>query len=115
MVDILINAILIPIYASTGAALGTLVAEFVVLAVQYGVLKNEVRDSFKQIHYIKIIIALVLASVLSLWVKMLNLGSFVTLVISTILFFGAYGLILLIFKEEIILEILEMVKMKGKK
>lgn len=112
VVDIIINAILIPIYASTGAALGTLVAEFAVLAVQYGVLKNEVRDSFKQIHYIKIIIALVLASVLSLWVKLLNGGSFVTLVISAILFFGVYGLVLLIFKEEMILE---MMKMKGKK
>ena len=58
IVDVIINALLIPVYASTGAAIGTLVAEFAVLVVQYWSLKNEVRDSFKQIHYIKIAISI---------------------------------------------------------
>ena len=103
---------LIPKYASTGAAIGTLVAEFAVLVVQYWSLKNEVRDSFKQIHYIKIAIALVLGSMASLWVKLLGLGNFITLVISAVLFFGAYALVLLAFKEEMVIEILETFKLK---
>lgn len=112
IVDIIVNALLIPKYASTGAAIGTLVAEFAVLVVQYWSLKNEVRDSFKQIHYIKIAIALVLGSMASLWVKLLGLGNFITLVISAVLFFGAYALVLLAFKEEMVIEILETFKLK---
>ena len=112
IVDIIVNALLIPKYASTGAAIGTLVAEFAVLVVQYWSLKNEVRDSFKQIHYIKIAIALVSGSMASLWVKLLGLGNFITLVISAVLFFGAYALVLLAFKEEMIIEILETFKLK---
>ena len=112
IVDIIVNALLIPKYASTGAAIGTLVAEFAVLVVQYWALKNEVRDSFKQIHYIRIAIALVLGSMASLWVKLLGLGNFITLVISALLFFGAYALVLLAFKEEMVIEILETFKLK---
>lgn len=115
IVDIIVNALLIPKYASTGAAIGTLVAEFAVLVVQYWALKNEVRDSFKQIHYIRIAIALVLGSMASLWVKLLGLGNFITLVISALLFFGAYALVLLAFKEEMVIEILETFKLKKQK
>lgn len=115
IVDIIINALLIPAYASTGAAIGTLIAEFAVFVVQYRALKNEVCDAFKQIHFIKIMIALVLGSLASLWLKRLDWGNFVTLVISAILFFGVYGVTLLIFKEEMILETLEMIKLRRKK
>ena len=83
-IDILINAILIPKYASSGAAIGTLVAEFVVLAVQYYALRKEVSLAFKEIHYQIIGIALVLGSVTSMWVKVLNIDNFLTLVISSV-------------------------------
>lgn len=105
VVDIILNTILIPKYASTGAAIGTLVAEFVVLIVQYSALKNDVADIFKSIHYFKLIVALVLGSAASLWVKSLGLGSFVSLVISAILFFGVYGVFLLLTKEELVVEV----------
>lgn len=114
VVDVIINALLIPVYASTGAAIGTLVAEFAVLVVQYLALKNEVCDAFKQIHFIKIMIALVLASLLSLWVKRLDLGNFVKLIISALLFFGVYGATLMLFKEKMILEIVKMIKLRKK-
>lgn len=109
IVDVIINALLIPRFASTGAAIGTLVAEFVVLIVQYRALKDDVTTTFKQIHYGRIAFALVFGSGASLWVKMLGMGSFVTLVISVVLFFGVYGVYLLIRKEEIIVEIWNMV------
>ena len=115
IVDIIINALLIPVYTSTGAAIGTLIAEFAVLVVQYWALKKEVSDAFKQIHFIKIVIALFFASLASLWVKGLDFGNFAILVISALLFFGIYGVTLLIFKEEMILEILKMIKIKRKR
>ena len=109
IVDIIINAILIPKFASSGAAIGTLVAEFAVLLIQYVALRNEVTDTFKQVHYFRILIAIMFGSMASLWVKTLAFGNFLTLAISAILFFGAYGLFLLFAKEEIVVEIWDMV------
>ena len=114
IVDVVINAWLIPRFASTGAAIGTLVAEFVVLIVQYIALKNDVTETLKQIHYGRIITALILGTVASLWVKMLGIGSFLTLVISAILFFVVYGVYLLICKEEMVVEIWNMIVRRTK-
>lgn len=115
VVDIVINAILIPQYTSAGAAVGTLVAEFVVLVIQYSTLKNDIANIFKNIHYIKFLFALGLVTVTSLWVKSLNFGSFITLLISAILFFGVYGLFLLLTKEELVVEVFNQVLGKVKK
>lgn len=103
--DVIINAVLIPEFSASGAAIGTLAAEVVVFLVQYVTLKGEVTGAFRQIHYARITIAVVIASILSLWVKILGLGSFLTLIISAVLFFGAYGVFLLFRKEEIVIEI----------
>ena len=105
IVDVALNAALIPQYASAGAAIGTLAAEFSVLIVQYIALSGEVADTFKQIHYFRIIVAAILGSVASVWVKALGLGSFTSLFISSVLFFGTYGLFLLIRKEDLVVEI----------
>lgn len=109
IVDVIINAILIPRYASAGAAFGTLVAEVVVLIVQYYALRNEVTTAFKKIHYFRIGFALVLGCIASLWVKMLNFGTFLTLVISAMMFFGVYGLFLLFTKEPLVTEIFNQI------
>lgn len=95
IVDIIINAILIPQYTSAGAAIGTLVAEFVVLLILYLALKKDVTKIFMSIHYFKIILALFLTTIASLWVKSLDFGNFLTLLISAVLFFGVYGMFLL--------------------
>ena len=112
IVDVIINALLIPVYASTGAAIGTLIAEFAVFFVQIYILRDEILDAFRHIPYVKIIIALLFGSIISLGVKMLNVGCFFSLIISSILFFGPYGVVLLILKEELILEIFNLIKTK---
>lgn len=76
IVDVIINALLIPVYASTGAAIGTLIAEFAVFFVQIYILRDEILDAFRYIPYVKIIIALLFGSIISLGVKMLNVGCF---------------------------------------
>ena len=112
IVDVIINALLIPVYASTGAAIGTLIAEFAVFFVQIYILRDEILDAFRYIPYVKIIIALLFGSIISLGVKMLNVGCFFSLIISSILFFGSYGVVLLILKEELIFEIFNLIKAK---
>ncbi len=117
VIDLVVNALLIPVYQSSGAAIGTLLAEFAVMVVQCIALKNEIKTAFSDIKYLKIILAIIIASLASFWVTALNLHVFITLVISAILFFGVYGLVLIIMKEKLVIEILTQIfsKLKHKK
>ena len=110
MVDVIINAILIPRMQATGAAIGTLVAEFVVLSVQFYALRKEIQHALKQICYWKIIIGIAFGLALSIGVtSVLRLGIFFTLLISAALFFGCYGMFLLITKENLVVELFNQV------
>lgn len=114
VIDLVVNALLIPVYQSSGAAIGTLLAEFAVMVVQCIALKNEIKTAFSDIKYLKIILAIIIASLASFWVTALNLHVFITLVISAILFFGVYGLVLIIMKEKLVIEILTQIFSKLK-
>lgn len=102
--------------ASAGAAIGTLVAEIAVFLVQYVALRGSVRDMFLDMRYGALILATALGSLFAVPVKMLHLGSFFTLCISAILFFGVYGIAMIIMKEELVVEVLNQVlgMLKGK-
>ena len=105
VVDLMANALLIPRLSSAGAAAGTLLAEVSVFLVQYVTLKDQVGCCFRQIHYRRILLAVMLSMAASLWVKMVPLNSFMTLIVSAVLFFGVYGLYLLAVRENLVVEI----------
>lgn len=115
VVDLVINAILIPKYASVGAAIGTLVAEIVVLAVQYAALRNEVGEAFRSIRYWKILLALLASTLASFWVTRLQLGNFLTLVIAACFFFAVYGTVLLATKESFVMDMVQQFLRKRKR
>lgn len=103
--DLFLNMLLIPKFASAGAAFGTVAAEAVVFIVQYIALKRDMGIMFKQIHYFRISGALLLASIVSLWTKLLNVSNFFLLGISAICFFGIYIIVLILMQEPLVLEI----------
>lgn len=109
LVDLVVNWLLIPKMASSGAAIGTVAAEFMVLIVQFWALRKEVALLFKQIQYYKIAIALALGSAASLWVPQLGFGNFVTLVISAVLFMGGYAAAMFVMKEPLSREMLQVI------
>lgn len=74
--DLILNAILIPVIQSSGATIGTLVAEVVVLMVQVLALHRENILQFSDTPYWKMGLALAVALVSSLWTK--NFGFFKT-------------------------------------
>lgn len=104
--DLILNALLIPRYAAAGAAFGTLVAEAVVLLVQYLALRGDVKSAFLQIRYGAILLGTALGSAASFWVLRQGMGSFLTLAASACIFFGCYGITLLIAKEPLTAEIM---------
>ena len=109
VVDLVFNSLLIPRMQSTGAAIGTLAAEIVVFIIQYYFLRETVGSAFLSIKYYKIIIALTAGTVSSVWVLLLTLNSFVSLVISAVCFFGIYGVVLYCLNEKLVVEILGQV------
>lgn len=105
IVDIVINILLIPNMASTGAAIGTLAAEFAVWVVQFLSLRDMITEAYKSVRYGMVFFALIVATVLSVWVKMLTVSTFITLVISACIFFGIYVGILVLMKEPFVIEL----------
>lgn len=117
IVDLAINTVLIPIMASSGAAIGTLVAEMVVWIVQYIALKEDVKETYVKIRYLQIVIGLAISALFSMPIKLLGLSSFFTLLLSAIVFFGVYLVVLTVAKEKLVNEIefqiLEKIFKKG--
>jgi len=122
VVNLILNALLIPLMKSSGAAIGTLVAEFVVLLVQYIYIRKDVIDAIRKISFGKVGIALILAAAASFWVPMAcsSLGlstmirTFIVLAVSACLFFGVYGVFLLVSKEELTNELFWQIIRKKK-
>lgn len=115
VVNLTVNAFLIPRFASSGAALGTLAAEIVVLIVQFADLYNDMGKTFLAIGYWKILLGVALGGMSSYWFVGLGYGSFLTLVVTACLFFGVYGITLLITREKLILELSEQILSKLKR
>lgn len=108
--DLLLNVALIPSMASAGAAIGTVVAEGVVFAVQFWALRKEVLSFYQKVRYGTIVLALALAIASCLWVKTTALGSFASLLVSAILFFAVYGGVLVLRKEPLAWQMAEKVR-----
>ena len=111
VIDLILNAFLIPPYGPAGAAIGTLTAEVTVLIVQLIALrKDNLGEAFRNVQYGKILLGIIAGCAVSFWVRFLPVGSFFSLVISAVLFFAVYFLLLLALKEPMIREIRDMVK-----
>lgn len=109
LVDLTINALLIPKMASSGAAIGTLVAEIVVLIYQYGKLKDRMKGIFAEVRWMSLILAGVIAGAGSVCIKFFSFNTFISLVVSAVIYFGAYGSILLITGEPLVKEIVQQI------
>lgn len=109
--DLILNAILIPRMHSSGAAIGTFVAEFVVLLVQYRAIRQEVRPAFLRISYGKLLLAMAAAVAASCWTLFLpissgtTIDSLIVLLLSACCFFAVYFLVLYMGKEPLVCEL----------
>ena len=103
--DLILNALLIPVWGTSGAAIGTLAAEIAVFVVQFVALRKYVSTMFTSIKYWKITVSLILSGGCALSIYYLHLGNFMTLALSAIIFFGVYGLLLLLLRETFVKEI----------
>ena len=115
VVDVVANLLLIPPFGAAGAAMANMLAESAVTLVQFVLLWGQVKGSLAKIQYWKLVPALGAAVGASVWVAGLGLGSFVSLALSGVLFFAAYGLTLLLLRERLVMEVFGQMlrKVKG--
>ena len=116
VVDFILNLILIPRIASSGAALATTIAEIVVLIVQCIYLKDILKDIVRGVEWIKVGAAIILGRIAGIAVKLLldltgtgwsmEIQSFVILAGSACAFFGMYGVSLLVMGEGLVIELI---------
>ena len=102
IVDLVLNALLIPKYGCTGAAMGTLAAEFVVTASQFVALGKHRKEIFAGIRFIPIFIAAAVAGAAAYSVKLFYIDLKAELLISGFMFFAIYGFVVysLVIKKE---------------
>lgn len=105
VVDTIVNALLIPSMKSTGASIGTLVAELVVLLVQLYYLRGDIGRFLNKIPVLPVTLATAVGFAASFWVKWLGLSDFFVLALSCVLFFGAYALVLHVTREPLLMEV----------
>lgn len=115
VVDLVINALLIPGMASLGAAIGTLVAEVLVWVVQYSVLRDGYRGIYTGMRYGLLLFATFLGGIAGYGIKLLGLPTFPALVLGAVAFFGVYGIVLLAAREPLLLEIKDTLLSKLRK
>lgn len=108
--DFILNLILIPFLDASGAAIGTLCAEIVVLIVQFYALKKHIPSLMRKVEWPWLIKALLPSlAVLVVCALFVNLAPFLRLVVGALCFFGCCGLILLLTKEPIVTSVLSRI------
>lgn len=113
ILDLMINALLIPQYGSIGAAIGTTVAEFSVLTVQVFSIRSEIKNIICNVHWNKILLANAVGMLFSIPARNLDSNDFVILVISAVLFFIGYIMVMIITKDVFILEIIDSIRCRN--
>lgn len=99
VIDIVLNVILMPSYGIYGAAIATLVAELVQMSIQTFYSRDYLKDRFDIGAIVKIVIFAVIAIIVVAFLRtVLNINPLVNIIISFIVFFGIYGLLLWSFK-----------------
>lgn len=105
-INFVANAFLISHYGAVGAAAATVLAESIVAFIQARYAWNEMRDAFLKIPYMKFVIGNIVATIILYSVRRVFYfeNALMAMVLTCIVFFGCYAIILLILKDELILK-----------
>ena len=113
--DLVLNAVLIPKMGSAGAATGTLIAEIVVLIVQYYSIRNEFPDIFHYIRSKEIVISCLIAVVVSIGFHFCKWPHRLVLCCSAALFFTSYfGIMVFYYKNPLLIQYIPFIQQEKK-
>lgn len=120
VVDLLLNAILMPKYHGAGASFATLIAEITQMSIQTYYSRKNIKFNYYKMMIVKIIGSSFLAGAFVIYVRRyFYLNSFVNLLITAIIYFSLYFILLIIMKERcalmVVNVILGKIRSKGNK
>lgn len=118
MVNVLLNICLIPRFGASGAAIGTLAAEFTVFLFQISFLWEMVKPAYKKIQYFPILLGSGIGGMLGFWFQTLDYDGiyyYFKIAIAAMLYFLIYFAVLRLFRNELVVEGLEDIKKKIRK
>ncbi|HFI0246241.1 TPA: flippase [Streptococcus suis] len=105
--NVIINILFIPILGAIGAAIASSLAEMVVFLVHVSVLKTTIKATFEFEELLRSILATTFSTLIVVVTKSLTVSSsnFLSSILYGMLFFGTYGILLLLFKEKLVYEL----------
>ena len=116
VIDLVLNIFMIPLYGAKGAAIATLVAEITQTLVQLFYSKHYIIPNTNWATILKIGISTFCCMVvLMLLQNILNVNSFVNLIVFSTIYFSMYGVLLIIFHEKLVIDLLQEFRIKVKK
>ena len=110
VVDLIINLLLIPKLLALASAVATLAAEIVVLILQVLIMKSMIKSIVDKKGIFQILISSIISGILSSCVKLFSFNNITEFFLSGIIFIITFVILLLIFKNPLIYEILEIRK-----
>lgn len=113
LMNVILNKMLIPVYKQNGAVIATIIAEIVVILSIFILEKEKLKKiNFLTLNTIKIIGVGLSILILS---KSIKVDSFTDILVKNTLIFSTYTVALIILKEEFLIEIIKVVKLKFKR
>ena len=112
IINFIFNILLIIIYASIGAAIATIMAEFAVTTIQFIAIRKEIdiKNVFKNMY--KFFISSIIMLIFSINIGNLINNDFVSIVVQIISSSIIYFTLLLLLKEKMIIEAIDILKTK---
>ena len=107
IVDLIINLLFISKLLAMASALATLAAEIVVLILQGLIMRSIIKSIIDKKEIFKILISSVISGILSSCIKLFSFNNITEFFLSGIVFLVSFIILLIIFKNPLIYEILE--------
>ena len=106
VVDFVLNWFFIPRFGATGAAAATVVTEWVVAFVQMRHSWDDLKPTFKEIPYMKMLVSNVVSAGALLVVNRFlpEWNALVILIVTALVYFIVYGLVLLGMKDDLLVD-----------
>lgn len=114
VINFIVNCLLIPIYGALGAAIATDLTETIVAIIQIKYAWGELKDCFKEIPYLKLLVSNVVSILVLLIVNnsiSIN-SSLMIMIITCIAYFVSYLSSLLLSKDELVVYYIKLLKEK---
>lgn len=109
IVDLILNFLFMPSFGCVGAAMATLLAEIIQMSIQFNYAKGYILECIKIKEHLKILVSAAIAAIFLILLKYFITGiPLIQIIVFAAFFFSLYGIVLIILREEELIQILKL-------